>query len=389
MALPLSYNVRNVRTRWQVSLLAVIGIGLVVTVFVALMAMRTGFRLALRATGVPENAVVVQRGSASELTSWVPLDHRNKVVVDPRVAVGPDGRPLASPEIVVVGNMPRRGDGTPTNVTIRGVTPKAFDVRGGIEIAEGRSFTPGLYEVIVGRRIAERIRGLDLGASIPIQRHDWKIVGVFSSRGGAFESEIWGDLDTMAGPLRRSGGSNSLVVRLQDPRTLEAFDQWIRDDPEMQLQAVEERKYYEDQSGGLSNTLLFLVSFVSVTMGVGAVFGAMNTMYAIVAARTREIGTLRALGFSRRSILFSFVVESVILALVGGFFGCLLAFPINGLSTASGQTPSFSEVAFAFQITPDILLRGLVFATTMGLVGGLLPSLRGARLPITSALREA
>ena len=389
MALPISYNVRNVRSRWKVSLLAVIGIGLVVTVFVALMAMRTGFTLALRSTGVAENAMVVQRGSASELTSWVPLDHRNKIVVDSRVAVGADGRPMASPEIVVVGAMPRRSDGLQTNVTIRGVTPKAFEVRGGIEIVQGRPFQPGLDELIVGKRIADRIRGLDLGATIPIQRHQWKIVGIFTSRGGAFESEIWGDLDAMAGPFRRQGGSNALAVRLKDPSALESFDRWIRDDPEMQLEAVQERKYYEDQSGGLSGTLLFLVAFVSIIMGLGAVFGALNTMYAIVAARTREIGTLRAIGFSRRSILFSFVVESVILALAGGLLGCLLAFPINGFTTASGQTPSFSEVAFAFQITPNILAYGLVFATIMGFLGGLLPALRGARLPITSALREA
>ena len=389
MALPLSYNVRSVKSRWQVSLLGVIGIALVVTVFVALLAMRTGFARALRATGIPDNAMVVQRGSASELTSWVPLDHRNKIVVDPRVATGADGAALASPEIVVVGSQPRRTDGIPTNVTIRGVTPKAFEVRGGIEMVAGRRFTPGLYEVMVGSRIAERIRGLDLGAPLRLQRHDWQIVGIFSSRGGAFESEIWGDLDTMAGPFRRSGGSNALVVRLKDATTLKAFDKWIRGDPEMQLQAVEERKYYEDQSGGLSNTLLFLVAFVSTTMGIGAVFGAMNTMYAIVAARTREIGTLRALGFSRRSILFSFVVESVLLAVAGGLLGCLLAAPVNGLTTASGQTPSFSEVAFAFQITPGILLWGLVFATIMGFVGGLLPAFRAARRPITMALREA
>ena len=389
MALPLSYNVRNVRTRWQVSVLAVIGIGLVVTVFVALMAMRTGFERALRSTGIEGNAMVVQRGSASELTSWVPLAHRNKIVVDARVATGKDGRPLASPEIIVVGAMPRRSDGILTNVTIRGVTPRAFEVRGGIEIKQGRLFNPGLFEDVVGERIAQRISGLEIGAKIPIQRHDWTIVGTFASRGGAFESEVWGDLDTMAEPLRRTGGSSSLAVRLKDPATLDAFDNWIRDDPEMQLQAVEERKYYEDQAGGLSNTLLFLVRFVSFTMAIGAVFGAMNTLYAIVASRTREIGTLRALGFSRRSILLSFVVESVLLAMAGGALGCLLALPINGFSTASGQTPSFSEVAFAFQVTPEILLRGLVFATIMGLVGGLLPAMRAARLPITRALREA
>jgi putative ABC transport system permease protein len=389
MALPLSYNVRNVRTRWQVSLLAVIGIGLVVAVFVALMAMRAGFQYALRSTGTAQNAMVVQRGSASELTSWVPLDHRNKVMVDSRVATAADGRPLASPEIVVVGNMPRRTDGTPTNVTIRGVTPKAFEVRGGFAITQGRMFTPGIYEVIVGERIAARIAGLDLGADVKIQGHAWKIVGVFSSRGGAFESEIWGDLDTMAGPLRRTGGSNAVAVRLKDATTLAAFDKWIRDDPEMQLQAIQEEKYYADQAGGLSATLLFLVRFVSFIMAIGAAFGAMNTMYAIVAARTREIGTLRALGFSRRSILFSFVLESVLLALVGGVVGCLLALPMNGFTTASGQTASFSELAFAFQVTPRLLVSGVIFAAAMGLFGGLLPAVRGARLPITTALREA
>jgi len=389
MALPLTYNLRNIRTRWQVSLYAVVGIALVVASFVVLMAMRTGFQHALRDTGLPENAIVVQRGSASEMTSWVPLAHRNRIVVDPRVATGSDGAPLASPEIVVVGSMQRRDDGSPTNVTIRGVTPRAMQVRGGIEIVKGRLFQPGLYEVIVGERIAERIAGLGLDATVPIQRHDWKVVGIFKSRGGAFESEIWGDLDTMAEPLRRTGGSNSLVVRLKDPASLDAFDGWIRDDPEMQLQAVEERQYYTDQAGGLAASLLFLVGVVSFVMGVGAVFGAMNTMYAIVAARTREIGTLRALGFSRRAILFSFVMESVLLALVGGALGCLLALNVNGVTTASGQTASFSEVAFAFHVSPEIVVGGLVFAGVMGIVGGLLPALRAARLPIISALREA
>lgn len=389
MALPFSYNLRNVRARWEVSLLAVVGIALVVAVFVALVAMRTGFQYALRSTGIPGNAMIVQRGSASELTSWVPLDHRNKVLSDPRVARGADGTALASPEIVIVDSLPRRTDGTATNVTIRGVTPRAFDVRGGIQIVQGTRFTPGLFEIIVGERIAARIRGLDLGKSISIGRSQWKIVGIFSSRGGAFESEIWGDLDALAEPVHRTGGSNALAVRLKDPSTLEAFDKWIRDDPEMQLQAVQEEKYYADQAGGLSNTLLFLVKFVSITMAVGAVFGAMNTMYAIVAARTREVGTLRALGFSRRSILFTFVVESVLLALAGGGLGCLLALPMNGFTTASGQTASFSELAFAFQVTPGILMAGVAFAGLMGLFGGLLPSVRAARLPITTALREA
>jgi len=387
MALPISYNIRNLRERWQVTFLAVLGISLVVAVLVVLLAMVAGVRLALRSTGIPQNAIVVQRGSASELTSWVPLDQRNLIVVDSRVARGADGRPLASAEIVVVSSKPRRSDGQPTNVTMRGVSPKAFEVRGGIEIVRGRNFTPGLYEVIVGERIAERIQGLDLGAKITVQRKEWDIVGIFRSQGGGFESEIWGDIDAMGPAFQRTGGSNSLVVRMADPAAIPDFDRTIRADPQMQLQAVQERKYYEDQAGPVAAGLTGLTTFVAIVMGIGAVFGAMNTMYAIVAARTREIGTLRALGFSRRSVLFSFVIESVFLALLGGVIGVLIALPANNLGGATGV--GFAELAFAFKITPQAIAIGLGFAAIMGLVGGLLPATRAARLPITAALRAA
>jgi putative ABC transport system permease protein len=387
MALPISYNIRNLRERWQVTFLAVLGISLVVAVLVVLLAMVAGVRLALRSTGIPQNAIVVQRGSASELTSWVPLDQRNLIVVDSRVARGADGRPLASAEIVVVSSKPRRADGQPTNVTMRGVSPRAFEVRGGIEIVRGRNFTPGLYEVIVGERIAERIQGLDLGAKITVQRKEWDIVGIFRSQGGGFESEIWGDIDAMGPAFQRTGGSNSLVVRMADPAAIPDFDRTIRADPQMQLQAVNERKYYEDQAGPVAAGLTGLTTFVAIVMGIGAVFGAMNTMYAIVAARTREIGTLRALGFSRRSVLFSFVIESVFLALLGGVIGVLMALPANNLGGATGV--GFAELAFAFKITPQAIAIGLIFAAVMGLIGGLLPAARAARLPITSALRAA
>jgi putative ABC transport system permease protein len=388
MALPLSYNVRNVRHRWQVTLLAVSGIALVVAVFTVLMAMSEGFSLALRATGRPDNAMIVQRGSASELTSSIPLDQYNHIVVRDEVARDAQGQPLASPEDVVVTNKPKK-DGSPTNVTVRGVSPKVYDVRGGIKILAGRRFTPGLYEVIVGDKIARRVQSLELGSSVKLQKHEWKVVGVFSSQGGAFESEIWGDVDIMGVDFGRTGGYNAMSVRLKPGADVASLDHWIRSNPQMQLQAVSERKYYDDQAGPLAKILRQLAFFVAVITGIGAVFGAMNTMYAIVAARTREIGTLRALGFSRRAILFSFVVESVTLALVGGTLGCLLAVPMNGYSTGTGQTQSFSEIAFAFQITPGIVMSAVVFAVVMGAIGGLLPSVRAARLPITSALREA
>ena len=389
MALPLSYNVRNIRVRWQVTLLAVGGIALVVAVFAVLMAMSEGFAATLRSTGRTDNVMIVQRGSASELTSGVPLEHRNLIVVDDRIARGADGRPLAAGEWVIVIGLPKASDGIPTNVTIRAVPPATFEVRGGIHIVEGRNFQPGLDEVIVGRKLLDRIQGLRLGGTVKYQRKQFNIVGIFASEGGAFESESWGDFDVFGAMFQRGSGSNSLVARMKDPADIPALDRWIRSQPQMQLQAVSERKYFEDQAGPLAKILRILATFVAVIMGVGAVFGAMNTMYAIVAARTREIGTLRALGFSRRAILLSFVLESLVLAAVAGLIGCLLALPMHGFSTGTGQTQSFSEIAFDFRITPAIVAISMTFAMLMGLIGGLLPAFRGARLPITSALRAA
>lgn len=389
MALPLSYNVRNVRVRWQVTLLAIGGIALVVAVFAVLMSMSEGFRAALRSTGRPDNAIVVQRGSSSELTSGIPLADRNTIMVDERVARDANGQPLASWEQVIVIGLPRASDGVPANVTLRAVTPRAFEVRGGIRVVEGRSFTPGLDEVIVGRKLTKRISGLAIGRYVKYQQKQFAIVGLFESEGAAFESEIWGDYDTFSAIFQRGGGSNSLVLRMKDPAAIPELDRFVRAQPQMQLQALSERRYYEEQAGPLARVLNGLASFVAFIMGIGAVFGAINTMYAIVASRTREIGTLRALGFSRRAILISFLIESVILALIGGAIGCLLAFPMNGFSTGTGQTQSFSEIAFNFQITSGIVLRGMIFAVVMGILGGLLPALRGSRMPITSALREA
>jgi putative ABC transport system permease protein len=387
MALPISYNVRNLRVRWQVTLLAIFGIALVVTVFVFLVAMSSGFRIALRATGRTDNAIVVQKGSQSELTSGIDKANAGIIKVDSRVARGADGQPLASGEILVVASLKRKTDGADVNVSIRGVPPQALAVRGGIRIVEGRAFKPGLDEVMVGARAAERF-GLVVGGTVPVQKRAWNIVGIFASEGSGFESEIWGDLDAMAGPLHREGGYQTLVVRLADPATFDSFKKTYEDDPQLHVEIVQERAYYEAQAGPVANALLGLAAFVSIVMGIGAVFGAMNTMYAIVAARTREIGTLRALGFSRRSILFSFVTESVFLAVVGGIAGCLLALPANGITTATNGA-NFSELAFAFRITGPALVGGLLFAVVMGLAGGLLPAFRAARLPITTALREA
>jgi len=389
MALPLSYNVRNLRQRWKVTLLAIFGIGLVVAVFVALLAMENGFRIALRDTGSPLNGIVTQRGSMSELTSWMNIGDANVIMVDPRVARDNEGKPMASCEVVILANRPRKSDNQPANITFRGVSPMAFKVRNNVKIVEGRNFTPGLFEVIAGKKISDRVQGLDVGSVLNLQKKDWKVVGLFTADGSSFESEIWGDYDAMAPAIHRNGGCESLTLRLTNPSVLAGFDKDVRASPRVQLEMDSEPKYYENLAGPTAQALLGLAAFVAVVMGIGAVFGAMNTMYAIVAQRTREIGTLRALGFSRFSILFSFVLESVLLAVLGGLLGCLAAFTMNGYTAGTGQTNSFSELAFAFKITPATLLVGIIFAVVMGFVGGLLPALRAARMPITRALREA
>jgi putative ABC transport system permease protein len=388
VALPLSYNVRSVRARWPVAMLAMLGIALVVAVFAVLMAMSQGFRAALRGTGRADNAIVVSRGSNSEVVSFVELEDRNKILDRVRVVAGVDGRPLVSWEWASVIALPRKSDGKRTNVVLRSVTPQTFQVRTGIHLIAGRLFAPGFDEVVVGRRILDRVRGLDLGGTLHYQRQALRVVGVFESEGAAFESEIWGDFETHRASFRRGTGSKSLVFRVQDPGEIAALDRWMRLQPDMLLRAVSEKQYYEDQAGPVANTIKALGVLVAGVMGVGAVFAAMNTMYRIVASRTREIGTLRAIGFSRRAILVAFVVEAALLGLAGGVLGFLVAFTLHGYSTGTSNLQSFSEVAFAFRITPTIVATSMAFALAMGVLGGLLPAVRAARLPIATAMRQ-
>lgn len=386
MPLPLTYNVRSVRQRWPVATLAMIGVALVVAVFAVLMAMAQGFKAALRGTGRSDNAIVVGRGSNSEVTSFVELKDRNAILDHVLLLRGPDGAPLASWEWVSVMTLPRKSDGRRTNVVLRAVSPRAFQVRTGIHVIAGRLFTPGLEEVVVGRRILDRVRGLELGGVLPYRRKRLRIVGVFESEGAAFESEVWGDLEALGG--RRGPGSSSVVFRVQDEAQIASLDRWIRGQPEMLLKAISERQYYEDQGAPVANTIKALGGLVAVVMGIGAVFAAMNTMYRIVASRTREIGTLRAIGFSRHAILLSFVVESALLGLAGGALGCLVASTLHGYSTGTSNLQTFTELAFAFRITPTIVGTSMGFALTMGVLGGLLPAVRAARLPIATAMRQ-
>ena len=386
MPLPFTYNVRNLLVRWRVTTLAIGAIALVVAVLVVLISMAQGFRIALRATGTTDNAVLTQRGSTGELTSGLSRDNANAVMVDARVMRDGDGRPLASPEVFVVAALPRK-DGPVANVSLRGVTPRAFEVRHAVRIIRGRTFQRGLNELIIGRRAAERYAGVEVGSVVRLQRRDWVITGVFEANGGGFESEVWGDLDTVGAAFQRLGGYQSVTLRLVDPAAVTAFNADLQKNPRMQVQLIQERKYYDDQSAQVALPLLGLAVFVAIVMGIGAIFGAMNTMYGIVAARTREIGTLRALGFSRTAILVSFVTESTLLALVGGLIGCVIAVPANGLTSAAGG-PNFAEVSFAFQITAPTIMTGLVLAMLIGFGGGLLPAWRASRVPITAALRS-
>jgi len=386
LALPLSYNVLSVRARWRVTVLAICSIALVVAVVEVLMSMSEGFATTLRSTGRTDNVVILERG-ATEMASTVTLAQRNLILDDPRLARGSDGKPVAAWEVLTVIALPKKANGRRASVRLRLVSARAFEVRGGIRMTAGRHFTRGLDEVIVGQRIIDRVRGLALDGTVRFRRKEFRIVGIFESDGAAFESEIWADFDTASPLFGRGTDVKSIVARMKDPAQIPAFDRWMRNQPGMRLQALPEVEYYENQSGVVSTTLKALAALVAVFMGAGAVFGAMNTMYAIVAARTREIGTLRALGFSRQSILISFVVESALLALAGGALGCLLAYGTHGYSTSVSNLQSFSEVAYAFRVTPRILGSGMVFALVVGVIGGMLPALRAARMPIAAAVR--
>jgi len=387
MALPLRYSLRSLAVRWKSTLLAMIGIGLVVAVFVSLLSMASGFLFALRSSGTVGNAIVLEKGAMSELGSSFSKAAGDWLANDPRVARDRDGSALASPELVAVVALPKRSDGELMNLGIRGVTPAAFNLRTEVQIVEGRRPQPGLFEVVVGRQAQSRIGGLAIGSQVSLMRREFDVVGVFTAEGTSFESEIWGDLDAMASAFNRAGTENSLTVRLEDRNVLPAFDRDLQANLQYPLTMTDEREYYEGQAGPLIELLRGLAAFVGVVMGIGAIFAAMNTMYAIVANRTREVGTLRTLGFSRGTVLIVFVLEGLLLAIAGGILGCLLSLLMNRMSAST--TGSMGEISFAFRVTLTDLGYGLLFAATMGVLGSLLPAWHAARLAIVSALREA
>ena len=387
MAIPISYNVRNVMQRPVSTLTTAVGVGLTVSIFIGALALVSGFRSAMLTTGSPQNAIALRTGADSEISSGIGRDGANILRALNEIAPGPDGRPLASAELVVVTNKERLGQKGSSNVTVRGVDAGAVALRDRVKIVEGRMFTPGTDEVIVGARIAPRFANCAVGDHIRFGQRDFTVVGKFTAGGSAFESEIWGDNPVLMPALQRDDMFQSLTFRMRDPAQFDALKKQLEADPRLHIQLKRESVFYDEQSSMLARLVIPLGVFITIIMAVGAVFGAMNTMYAAVGSRTREIATLLVLGFSPFSIMVSFVFESVFLALIGGAIGCVLALPLNGITTSTTNFQSFSEVAFAFRITPSALLSGMVFAAAMGLVGGFLPAMRAARQTIASSLR--
>ena len=388
MALPLSYNVRSVLQRPAAALATAVGVGFTVAILIGALALASGFRAALLRTGSPDNAIVMRKGADSEISSGLARDKVDILRADPAVATGPDGRPLASPEVVVLINQPRLGTSGSSNLTVRGVDPEALRFRSAVRIHEGRMFAPGTAEIVVGERVAHRFAGCRLGDRLRFGQRRFTIVGLFDAGGSAFESEIWGD-NAVLMPVFRGDVFQSFTVRLQDPASFAAVKQRLETDPRLGVDVQRESDFYGAQSELFTKVIQGAGWFIVVIMAVGAMFGAMNTMFAAVGARTREIATLLILGFSPGAVLVSFLVESVFLSLLGGALGCLLALPLNGIVTGTTNFTSFSELTFAFRVTPAALLTGLVFSAVMGFAGGFVPALKAARQPLAAALRDA
>lgn len=387
MAIPLAYNLRSTRVRWASTVVAVIGIAGTVGVFVAMLALARGFRATVVSSGLPQNAIVQQAGADSEMTSALLMEAVRVIEDAPQVARR-GAEPLVSAEVVVIAALPLRGTGSDANVQMRGVSPRVLAVRDNVHIAEGRFLRPGLYEIVVGRNASRAYAGLDLGATVRIGPGAWTVVGIFDSNGSAFDSEIWADANVLNGNYQRpTGVFQSVTARLRSPDDFPAFQATLTRDPRLQVQVIREPAYYESQSRTVTTLITVLGGLVALVMGLGAILGALNTMYSAVAERSREIAVLRALGFGRGAIVLSFVVESLWIALVGGIIGCLAVLPVNGVTTGTINWQTFAHLSFAFRITPDLLAWGLGFALFMGLVGGLPPAIRAARANVAITLR--
>jgi len=388
VALPLIYNIRSVKVRWTSTTIAVLGIAGVVAVFVAMLSMARGFKATLVSSGSPHNAIVRRGGSLSEMESAITLDQIRVITDAPGVMRNADGIPLISPEVVIIASLPQKSTGVDSLIQLRGVSERALEVRDTVKIAEGRYFRPGLAEIVVGRNIAQMYRDCRVGDKPHFGGRDWTVVGILDSGGSAFDSEIWCDAIILNQTYNRPASIfQAATVRMTSPHALFEFKSALMGDPRLTVEVEREIDYYERQSQVVTTMIRVLGFLVVFIMGIGAVFGALNTMYSAVAARVREIATIRSLGFGRSSIIISFLCESVFIALIGGLIGCIVVLPINGYTASTLNFQTFSNLAFAFRVTPDLLLQGLCFAVFMGLLGGLFPAIRAARLPVAEALR--
>lgn len=385
MAIPISYNLRNLIVRKTTTLMTALGIALTVAVLLAMMALIGGLRATLSASGDPLQIVVMRKGSESELVSNFTRGQFQDLKFKPGIARHASGEPMASLEVLTVINLASADNPDGMNINVRGLGPIGLAMRPGLKISAGRWFESGKREVVVGKSIAGRYPDAALGKRLTFGRGEWQVVGIMDAGQSAANSEIFGDLNQVSSDLQRVDVLSSALVHATDSASASALLNSINDDQRLNMNAVSEKEYYARQTESAA-PIQFLGVFVSIVMAVGSAFAAMNTMYAAVARRSREIGTLRVLGFSRGSILFSFFVESVLLATLGGVLGCLLVFPLNGVTTGIGS--NFSELAFSFRVTPEIMLAGIVFAAALGAFGGLFPAVNASRREILTALRQ-
>jgi putative ABC transport system permease protein len=383
-----SVNLRSIGQRTASSIVAVVGIAGVVIVFIAVLSIAEGFRAAMTEAGDPQTVIVMRSGADTEMTSGLGGDEVRIVVDAPGIQRDANG-PVASPELFVIVNHPLRRSGTDANVPLRGVSPAVLAVRDEVKIVEGRMFEQGRNEIVVGRAAQRQFTNLDVGTSVRWGETTWTVVGLFDAKGSASESELWCDVKVLQPAYRRGNSYQSVYARLESADSFQKFKDTLTTDPRLNVTVVRETDYFAEQSQMLQGIIKTIGYGIAILMGIGAIFGAVNTMYTAVANRTREIATLRALGFGSSPVVVSVLVESILLSLVGGLIGGGLAWAaFDGYQTATMNFQSFSQVAFAFAVTPTLLATGMFYATLMGLIGGLLPAIRAARLPVVTALRE-
>jgi putative ABC transport system permease protein len=386
---PVSYNFRSIRERWTSTIVAVLGIAGTVGVFVAMLSLARGFKATMVSSGSPGNALVMRAGSSSEMMGGITLDSIKLVEDAPGVARDAGGGPLVTQEVVGVAPFPLVSTGTDANVQVRGVSPNVLEIRKFVKIAEGRMFTPGLNELVVGKNASKTYSGLKLNDQVNFGGGHWTVVGIFDAGGSAFDSEVWCDAKILNQVLKRPPNIyQSATIHLSSPDAFQTFKDSVTTNPQLNVDATREIDYYAKQSTTMTRMITVLGGFVAVIMAVGAVFGALNTMYSAVAERGREIATMRALGFSTSNVLLSFLFEALIISFAGGVLGCLAVLPLNGYTTSTMNFQTFSSLAFAFKITFDLLVLGVLFALVMGVLGGLLPAVRAAVRPVAVALRE-